>query len=67
MTKEEEIWVATENLLGSDVQPDFMQEILDHEHEILVPGWNGKECARRRREAWEKEQARRAEQPVAAE
>lgn len=48
MTKEE-IWADTENLFGTDVQPDWVQEILDKEHKEAVPDWNGEEYGLRQK------------------
>lgn len=34
MTKPEEVYVSTLNLLGSDVRTPLMQDIVDHEHAL---------------------------------
>lgn len=37
MTKLEEAYIDTLNLLGSDVREPLMQEIVDHEHALADP------------------------------
>ncbi len=39
MTKAQEIYVATLNLLGSDPEPDYIQVLLDEEHAAADPGY----------------------------
>lgn len=39
MTHEEDVYVQTLNLLGTDVEPDWLQDALDREHRKADPDW----------------------------
>lgn len=39
MTRSEEVYVQTLNLLGSDVPDKELQEIIDHEHALADPAF----------------------------
>lgn len=47
MTKEEEVYVGTLELLGTGVTSDEIQAVLDKEHAAADPAWWRKESARR--------------------
>jgi hypothetical protein len=51
MTQEEDVYIQTLNLFGSDFEPDWVQNVLDGEHRKADPDWI---CARKPDEAgWE--------------
>lgn len=39
MSREEDVYLTTLNLLGSDFEPPEIQEILDREHGLADPAW----------------------------
>lgn len=39
MTRSQEIYAETLNLLGSDIPDKTIQDILDHEHALADPGF----------------------------